>query len=118
MPTVRLGSSRTGIAQGDVEVFSEFDSGGSMWMGEGERERRLHLRFDDAFAAPPAVQVTASLMDMDHTAAYRAELVAEEITTEGFDIVFRTWSDSRVARVRAAWMAIGDMPFEDDWVVD
>jgi hypothetical protein len=55
---------------------------------------------------------------MDHTAAYRAELVAEEITTEGFDIVFRTWSDSRVARVRAAWMAIGDMPFEDDWVVD
>ena len=50
MPTVRLGSSRTGIAQGDVEVFSEFDSGGSMWTGEGERERRLHLRFDDLIA--------------------------------------------------------------------
>ncbi|MCG7627673.1 H-type lectin domain-containing protein [Epibacterium sp. MM17-32] len=118
MRTTRLRNPRTSIVQGDVEVFSEFDSGGTMWTGEGERERRLHLRFDEAFAAPPAIHLTASLMDMDHAAAYRAELIAEEITAEGFDVVFRTWSDSRVARVRAAWMAIGDMPFEDDWDVE
>jgi len=116
--STRLHSARTGIIQGDAEVFSEFDSGGTMWTGEGERERRLHLRFDEAFVAPPAVHLTASLMDMDHAAAYRAELVAEEISATGFDIVFRTWSDSRVARVRVSWMAIGDLPFEDDWDVE
>jgi len=101
----------------DAEVFSEFDSGGTMWAGEGARERRLHQRFDTPFAAPPAVPLTASLMGMDHAAAYRAELMAEEVTAAGFDIVFRTGADSRVARVRAAWMAIGDLPFVDDWDV-
>ena len=46
------------------------------------------------------------------------ELVAENVTETGFDIVFRTWSDSRIARLRASWMAIGDLPFEDDWDVE
>ena len=111
-------SQRTGVAQGDVEVFSEFDSGGSMWTGTGARERRLSVRFNHPFRAMPAVQVTASLMDMHQDTAHRSELVAENISETGFDVVFRTWSDSRVARVRAAWMAIGDLPFEDDWDVE
>ena len=70
-------SQRTGVAQGDVEVFSEFDSGGSMWTGSGGRERRLNVRFDHPFRAIPAVQVTASLMDMHQDTAHRSELVAE-----------------------------------------
>ena len=111
-------SQRTGVAQGDVEVFSEFDSGGSMWTGSGARERRLSVRFDHPFRAIPAVQVNASLLDMHQDTAHRFELVAENISESGFDVVFRTWSDSRVARVRAAWMAIGDLPFEDDWDVE
>ncbi len=49
--------------------------------------------------------------------AFRSELVAEDITVDGFDIVFRTWNDTRVARIRAAWMAIGNLPFGDDWDV-
>lgn len=118
MRRTTLRSQRTAVLQGDVEVFSEFASGGDMWTGSGARERRLAIRFDTPFAAVPAVQVTASLMDMHQEAAYRAELVAEAITEAGFDVVFRTWSDSRVARVRAAWMAIGDLPFEDDWDVE
>lgn len=114
----RLRNPRTGIDQGDLAVFSEFDSGGSMWTGEGARERRKTVRFSEPFARPPSVQVSMSMWDMDTSAAIRAELVAENISATGFDVVFRTWSDSRVARVRAAWMAIGDMPFDDDWVVD
>lgn len=114
----RLRNPRTGIAQGDIEVFSEFDSGGSMWTGAGPRERRLTVAFDHPYRVPPAVQITASLMDMHQDTAHRSELVAENISETGFDVVFRTWSDSRVARVRAAWLAIGDLPFEDDWDVE
>jgi hypothetical protein len=33
-------------------------------------------------------------------------------------IVFRTWGDTRVARVRADWLAIGEVRGEDDWQVD
>jgi len=116
--SIQLRNPRTGIAQGDVEVFSEFESGGEMWTGTGERERRLRVEFDAPFADPPAVHLSVSLMDVDHATAYRAELVAHDITNSGFDVVFRTWSDSRIARVRAAWLAIGNMPFEDDWAVD
>ena len=48
----RLRNPRTGIDQGDLVVFSEFDSGGSMWTGEGARELRMKLRA--ALSAVPA----------------------------------------------------------------
>ncbi|WIY23399.1 H-type lectin domain-containing protein [Parasedimentitalea psychrophila] len=114
----RLRNPRTGIAQGDEMVFAEFETGGTMWTGSGERERRKAVRFDEGFASSPAVQLSMSLWDMDTSAAIRAELVAENVTTAGFDIVFRTWADSRVARVRVSWMAIGELAFEDDWDVE
>ena len=40
---------------------------------------------------------------------------AEAITPEGFNIVFRTWGDSRVTRVRASWTAIGELKDTDEW---
>lgn len=114
----RLRNPRTGIHQGDVMVFADFENGGAMWTGSGARERRKKIRFDEVFASPPSVQLAISLWDMDTTAAIRAELVAENITTKGFDVVFRTWADSRIARLRASWTAIGELPFGDDWDVE
>lgn len=111
----RLRNPRTGVDQGDLVLFSEFDSGGSMWTGEGARERRKAVKFKDSYRQPPVVHVSISLWDMGTDAAIRAELVAENITTTGFDVVFRTWGDSRVARLRAAWIAVGELPFDDDW---
>ncbi len=35
----------------------------------------------------------------------------------GSEIVFRTWSDTRIARIRADWMAIGSTRGEDEWDV-
>ena len=113
----RLRNPRTGIAQGDLEIFADYVDNGPMWTGDGPRERRKPVKFNEAFATPPAVHVSISLWDMDTSAAIRAELVAENVTRTGFDIVFRTWHDSRIARLRAAWMAIGELPFEDDWDV-
>ncbi|UWQ29725.1 H-type lectin domain-containing protein [Leisingera sp. M523] len=114
----RLRNPRTGVDQGDAEVFSDFEDNGEMWTGSGPRERRRAVSFSAAFASPPSVQVSVSLWDMDTSAAIRAELVAENITCEGFEIVFRTWADSRAARLRAGWLAIGDLPHADDWDVD
>jgi hypothetical protein len=45
----------------------------------------------------------------------RGDLVSENIAEEGFDIVFKTWGDTRFARARVAWLAIGQLPPEDDW---
>ena len=43
---------------------------------------------------------------------------ADAITERGFHIVFRTWGDTRVARVRVGWMAIGAVRHVTDFDVD
>ncbi|MCT4610937.1 MAG: H-type lectin domain-containing protein [Pelagimonas sp.] len=111
----KFGSSSIGIDQGNTEVFSDFGSGGEMWKGSGSRERRMPVKFSETFKSPPAVHVSLSLWDMDQGANVRADISADKITKEGFELVFRTWSDTRVARVRMNWMAIGDVVSADDW---
>ena len=111
----RLTGSRIGVDQGDDEVFSEFANGGNMWTGNGSRERRKQVRFSEPFSTPPSVHVGLSLWDVDQRANVRAELVAENVKLDKFDLVFRTWSDTRIARVRLSWMAIGEVKSEDDW---
>lgn len=107
--------SLIGVDQGDEEVFSEFASGGDMWTGDGSRERRKKIKFSEPFRTVPSVQVSLSLWDMDQRANVRADLAAEKVSKTGFDLVFRTWGDTRVARVRMSWLAIGEVASSDDW---
>ncbi|NOD88990.1 hypothetical protein GS649_11590 [Ruegeria sp. HKCCD4318] len=104
-----------GIDQGEDVLFSEFAEGGEMWTGQGPRERRTPIQFKEPFRTPPIVQIGISLWDVDTSSALRAEVQAENITTEGFEAVFRTWSDTRIARIRASWTAIGEVAHTDDW---
>ena len=104
-----------GVDQGEDVLFSDYEDGGEMWTGNGPRERRHALKFREPFIAPPMVHVALSMWDMDSATNARADISAENITETGFDMVFRTWGDSRVARARARWMAIGAVAHEDDW---
>ncbi|SDW71587.1 H-type lectin domain-containing protein [Ruegeria halocynthiae] len=104
-----------GIDQGETVLFSDFADGGDMWIGEGPRERRTAIRFNEPFRSVPIVQIGVALWDVDTSSALRAEVQAEGITPEGFDAVFRTWSDTRIARIRVTWTAIGEVAHEDDW---
>ncbi|MFT7594122.1 MAG: hypothetical protein ACI8R4_001440 [Paracoccaceae bacterium] len=113
----RFSNHLIGIDQGDVVLFADFEDGGEMWTGAGPRERRLAVKFSEAFRSEPVVQTSVALWDIDTQSPIRAEVTAENITTEGFEIVFRTWLDTRVARVRVAWTATGELPHEDDWGV-
>lgn len=104
-----------GIDSGDVSLFSDFENGGEMWTGHGSRERRKRIVFSEPFCSPPVVQVAVSLWDVDTANAVRAQVTAENITNEGCELVFRTWADTRVARIRLSWMAFGELPHPDDW---
>ena len=88
-----------------------------MWAGTGKRQARRSIAFEQPFRHPPTVQVTLSMVDMDHSFNTRLDLSAEAITKQGFDAVFRTWGDTRVARIRVSWTAIGELPHDDDWDV-
>ncbi|UWR23127.1 H-type lectin domain-containing protein [Sulfitobacter sp. S190] len=113
----KLRSSVLGIANGDEVLFEDFTDDGEMWTGRGQRERRRRIKFSEPFERPPTVQLNISLWDMDASNILRADLAAEAVTESGFDMVFRTWGDTRVARIRIAWTAIGELPDPDTWDV-
>jgi hypothetical protein len=113
----RLKGHLVGIDQGSGMLFSDFEDGGVMWTGDGPREMKKRIRFAEAFALPPVVHVSMSMWDMDQKTNQRADISTSGITAKGFNIVFRTWGDTRVARVRADWMAIGEVVDDDDWDV-
>ncbi|MDJ0823873.1 MAG: H-type lectin domain-containing protein [Rhodobacter sp.] len=111
----RLRNYLVGVDQGSSVLFSDYEHDGKMWTGDGPRMHRKKVKFAEPFRSPPAVQVSISMWDMDHNTNQRADISAEKVTEAGFDIVFRTWGDSRVARIRADWMAVGELKSEDDW---
>ena len=113
----KLSNQFIGVDQGEAIVFSDFDTGGQMWTGEGKRERRQRVNFTERFRGRPAVHCSVSMWDVDTATNVRADVSADQIDADGFDIVFRTWGDSRIARARIGWMAIGAVRAEDDWDV-
>jgi hypothetical protein len=114
----RISAGTVGIAQGSRVLFSDFADDGVMWTGNGPRESRHIVNFKDTFIEAPIVNVSISMWDMDHKTNSRADITAENVTSKGFHLVFRTWGDSRVARIRADWMAVGPVRSDDDWDVD
>lgn len=113
----KLRSHLVGVDQGNVTLFSDFDVDGEMWTGTGKRERRQRIGFSEPYTAAPSVFVSLSMWDVDAETNVRADVQAEDVTAEGFDMVFRTWGDTRVARVRIAWQAVGELPNADDWTL-
>jgi len=112
----RIRTHRLGVDQGSQVLFSDFEHDGEMWTGEGPREFRVGVSFKDGgFTDLPMVQVGMSMWDLDQKTNQRVDIAAENITRVGFDIVFRTWGDTRVARIRADWIAMGEVADEDDW---
>ncbi len=111
----RIENKLVGVDQGELVLFSDYESGGDMWTGSGDRIRRHSVRFTERFSTPPAVHVALSMWDIDSSTNARMEISAEKVTVTGFDCVFRTWADTHVARARMRWMAIGELVHEDNW---
>jgi len=89
-----------------------------MWVGQGPREISTTVLFKGVFLRRPTVSVGIDMWDMDQETNMRADISAAKVTREGFQIVFKTWGDTRIARVRANWLAIGEIKSDDDWDVD
>lgn len=113
----RFSAGRVGVEHGQTMLFADFQTGGPMWTGTGPREARAAVLFRERFTEAPAVMAGLSLWDFDQGTNVRAELATEKVTAKGFVLVFKTWADTRVARARADWIAIGPVRDEDDWDV-
>ena len=111
----RLNGHGLGIDRGSLVLFSDVEEGGRMWTGTGERATRRQVRYGEAFAAPPVVQVSVSMWDMDAGTNQRGDIAATRITETGFTLVFKTWGDTRIARLRCDWLALGPLRDPELW---
>lgn len=111
----RFKTRTLGVLQGSMLLFSDFKDNGLMWTGSGERELQRDVRFSESFREEPVVQVSMSMWDIDQATNPRADISVNRVSVDGFWIVFRTWGDTRVARVRADWTAMGPVRDPDDW---
>jgi len=86
----KLYSSVTGVDQGSVQLFSDFQDQGEMWSGQGERERSVSVEFSEPFKSQPSVFITLELLDLHSGANHRTVTLAKNVTNSGFDAVLRT----------------------------
>lgn len=102
-------------ANGTLVLFSDFETGGSMWTGHGPREARRRIDFDRPFMAPPLVHLGMGMLDISNASNLRLQLTAEEVDERGCTISFRTWGDTRIARASVSWIAVGMIHDPDLW---
>jgi len=90
-------------------MFSDYENDGKMWSGSGTRQRKKTIVFSEPFEAASSVHVPMPLMDLDKDTNMRSDVLAKNISTTGFDLIFRTWGYTRVARAfvmdRDGWIA-------------
>jgi hypothetical protein len=110
----KLRSNFTGIDQGTITLFSDFEDNGKMWSGKGAREVRQRITFSETYASAPSVMLNYALLDLDSDTNPRLELLAAYISEKGCDAVFRTWGDTKVARIRINYTAIGELRDPDE----
>ncbi len=113
----RIKIHQLGVDQGSQVLFSDFEHDGEMWTGSGPREFRFAIVFSEAFQSVPIVQLGMSMWDIDQKTNQRVDIAAEAIKKSGFDIVFRTWGDTRVARIRCDWVAMGELNDDEEWAL-
>ncbi len=113
----KLNSHRIGVDSGLAHGFSDFADDGEMWAGKGKRVRSVEVTFNEAFLSPPVVHLGFAMWDISNAANTRVELASENITETGFTAVFQTWGDTKVARMRANWLAIGEVEDDEVWDV-
>lgn len=79
---------------------------GFMGTESGVRDSRVYIKFNIKFEKIPHVHVGLSYLDTGNEANTRIKVYAENISKEGFELVFGTWADSIVWGAEANWMAI------------
>lgn len=76
--------------------------------GSGERVFTRAVTFESKFANPPKVVIGLNGLDVGSTKNNRVVVTAKNITDSGFQVEYKTWSDTILYAVWANWLAYGD----------
>lgn len=115
---LRFGEAAIGVQHGSEQLVNDFEDSGPMWTGEGPRAQRVAVRFATPFEAAPVIHVGLTMWDIAGDSNQRIDIAATEIGPAGFVILLKTWGDTRIARLRADWLAIGATRHLDEFDPD
>jgi hypothetical protein len=111
--TIDIGSMLADILYIQTGTKLDGASESSNWTlntGIGKRTYTAAVKFDSPFRVAPKVSLALSGQDVNESKNNRIHLIAENITVDGFNLVYETWSDTVLHRIWATWTAIGLKP--------
>lgn len=98
-----LNSGVVGIDHGEAIMSSDFEGDGQMWRGNGSRKSIAAVTLATAFTSQLYVQVSISMWDISNNTNNRADVLRpKRLRRRVLNIVFRTWDDTQIARIRDA----------------
>lgn len=107
----RIGGSWLEIPSTDLDFQSGYENTFGRYMepsGSGEFRIRRHVSFYRAYDSVPTVACWLTHIDSHMSKNHRMKVEASNVSTEGFDLDFCTWSDSVVHELEAGWLAFSD----------
>lgn len=99
------------IQSGVVNAYHKDDAGWSLNRGDGPREYRRPVTFDQPFLVTPSVHVAVQSSDVhappsgDQGGHHRFGVEAAEVSPTGFTLLLKTWGTSQVDAAKVAWLA-------------
>lgn len=98
------------IISAQDELFNHVDAGEYMWAGDGPRQVRVDFSFAQPFAAAPVVTTALTGIDSSQSENLRFNIRCEDISAQGFSLLFDTWDNTHIARAGVSWTAHGLAP--------
>ncbi|KAK7217304.1 hypothetical protein V2G26_005307 [Clonostachys chloroleuca] len=92
----------------DIQSSSRAVRATSDWSYSGDNQEgscRQGIVFDREYSKKPTVLVWLSSIDSSNQTTHRFEVLAEDVTTRGFTMRFRTWLGSKFFGYAASWVA-------------
>ncbi|MBB5514103.1 hypothetical protein FHS89_000101 [Rubricella aquisinus] len=111
----RFASNQIGIESGQRVLFDHFSYPTEMWTGSGARQVAQSVTFSEPFLEVPDVTIAITMLDQHGETNLRIDVRAEDVTVTGCTLIAEVWQDTRIARLRLAWRAIGPVADPDEF---
>ena len=84
------------------------DQGWNLDIGSDTRTYDVPVIFTQSFSSVPNVQVSLARVDLNNDQNFRLDVSIKDITKNGFTIVYKTWSETKVYGATVSWIAYAD----------
>ncbi|XP_028412127.1 uncharacterized protein LOC114534853 [Dendronephthya gigantea] len=71
----------------------------------GRHGQAVPVKFEKPFPEIPKVIISLTMLDTHKDRNVRIRVLAQKVTKEGFEAVFRPWDDSVIFQLGVSWMA-------------